>query len=88
MTLMFLKILKNYILILFSIFKFLSYYKMIGGAFMNPYGYQPNAVYQTPYYQPSNCSSRGASWVAIALVIFLLLIICCCCFGNFRGTGM
>lgn len=56
---------------------------------MNPYGYQPNAVYQTPYYQPGNyTNSRGASWVAIALVIFLLLIICCCCFGNFRGNGM
>lgn len=56
---------------------------------MNPYGYQPNAVYQTPYYQGNACcGNRGASWVAIALVIFLLLIICCCCFGNFRGTGM
>ncbi len=57
---------------------------------MNPYGYQPNAVYQTPYYQASPCcnNSRGASWIAIALVIFLLLIICCCCCGNFRGTGM
>lgn len=56
---------------------------------MNPYGYQPNAVYQTPYYQsPCNGTSRGASWIAIALVIFLLLIICCCCCGSFKGTLM
>ncbi|MCI5745060.1 MAG: hypothetical protein MR270_02110 [Erysipelotrichaceae bacterium] len=57
---------------------------------MNPYGYQPNAVYQNPYYQNPCCSgvNRGASWVAIALVIFLLLIICCCCCGSFKGNVM
>ena len=40
---------------------------------MNPYGYQPNAVYTSPCC-PQN-TTRGASWIAIALVIFLLLII-------------
>ena len=52
---------------------------------MNPYGYQLNAAYQTPYY-PNNTMNRGASWVAIALVIFLLLIICCCCCGTFKNN--
>lgn len=52
---------------------------------MNPYGYQPNAVYQTPYYPNAYGGARGASWVAIALVIFLLLIICYCCCGTFRN---
>ena len=42
---------------------------------MNPYGYQPNTVYQPPYYQNPCGQSRGGSWVAIALVIFLLLVI-------------
>ena len=52
---------------------------------MNPYGYQPNAVYQTPYYGNAyGVGNRGVSWIAIALVVFLLLIICCCCYGNFR----
>lgn len=53
---------------------------------MNPYGYQPNAVYQTPYYGAPCCNggTRGVSWIAIALVIFLLLIICCCCCGSFN----
>lgn len=52
---------------------------------MNPYGYQPNAVYQTPYYGTPCCGgTRGVSWIAIALVIFLLLIICCCCYGSFN----
>jgi len=55
---------------------------------MNPYGYQQNAVYQTPYYGTPCCqNNRGVSWIAIALVVFLLLIICCCCYGNFnRGN--
>lgn len=56
---------------------------------MNPYGYQQNAVYQTPYYGTPCCgtNTRGVSWIAIALVVFLLLIICCCCYGNFnRGN--
>lgn len=61
---------------------------MIGGALMNPYGYQPNAVYQTPYYSNPCNVGRGVSWIAIALVIFLLLIICCCCCGKFNGHGM
>ena len=52
---------------------------------MNPYGYQPNAVYQTPYYANA-CGSKGVSWIAIALVIFLLLIICYCCCGNFKNN--
>lgn len=55
---------------------------------MNPYGYQPNAVYQTPYYSNPCNVGRGVSWIAIALVIFLLLIICCCCCGKFNGHGM
>lgn len=56
---------------------------------MNPYGYQPNAVYQAPYYGGSCCNvNRGASWIAIALVIFLLLIICCCCCNKFGGNGI
>jgi len=56
---------------------------------MNPYGYQPNAVYQTPYYSNPCCNvGRGVSWIAIALVIFLLLIICCCCCGKFNGHGV
>ena len=54
---------------------------------MNPYGYQPNAVYQNPCCS-SPCSTKGASWVAIALVIFLLLIICCCCCGTFKNNLM
>lgn len=53
---------------------------------MNPYGYQPNTVYQPPYYQNPCGQSRGVSWVAIALVIFLLLIICYCCCGSFRNN--
>ena len=60
---------------------------MIGGAIMNPYGYQPNAVYQTPCCN-TGVGNRGASWVAIALVIFLLLIICCCCCGTFKNNCM
>jgi hypothetical protein len=57
---------------------------------MNPYGYQPNAVYQTPYYGAPCCNggTRGVSWIAIALVIFLLLIICCCCCGTFKNNLM
>ena len=52
---------------------------------MNPYGYQQNAVYQTPYYGNPCCQgTKGVSWIAIALVIFLLLIICCCCYGSFN----
>ena len=52
---------------------------------MNPYGYQPNAVYQTPYYgSPCTTGNKGVSWIAIALVVFLLLIICCCCYGTFN----
>lgn len=52
---------------------------------MNPYAYQQNAVYQTPYYGASMCgNNRGVSWIAIALVVFLLLIICCCCYGSFN----
>ena len=54
---------------------------------MNPYGYQPNAVYQTPCCN-TGIGNRGASWVAIALVIFLLLIICCCCCGTFKNNCM
>ena len=47
---------------------------MIGGARMNPYGYQQNAVYQTPYYGSPCCSgNRGVSWIAIALVVFFLV---------------
>ena len=57
---------------------------MIGGAILNPYGYQPNAVYTSPCC-PQN-TTRGASWIAIALVIFLLLIICCCCCGSFKNN--
>lgn len=53
---------------------------------MNPYGYQQNAVYQTPCYTPCQ-TGRGASWIAIALVIFLLLIICCCCYGSFNKNN-
>ena len=49
---------------------------MIGGANMNPYGYQPNAVYQSPCCPNAYGTNRGASWIAIALVIFLLPIIC------------
>ncbi len=55
---------------------------------MNTYGYQPNSVYSTPYYQPTCCNTRGAGWVAIALVIFLLLIICYCCCNNFKGNNV
>ena len=51
---------------------------------MNPYGYQPNAVYTSPCCPQTN--TRGASWIAIALVIFLLLIICCCCCGSFKNN--
>lgn len=55
---------------------------------MNNFAYQPNAVYTTPYYQaPVATNTRGAGWVAIALVIFLLLIICCCCCGSFKNNG-
>lgn len=59
---------------------------MIGGANMNPYGYQPNAVYQSPCCPNAYGTNRGASWIAIALVIFLLLIICYCCSGSFRNV--
>ena len=52
---------------------------------MNPYGYQQNAMYQTPYYgNPCTMGNKGVSWIAIALVVFLLLIICCCCYGSFK----
>ena len=52
---------------------------------MNPYAYQQNAVYQTPYCGAPMCgNTRGVSWIAIALVVFLLLIICCCCYGSFN----
>ena len=50
---------------------------------MNPYGYQPNAVYTSPCCPQT---TRGVSWIAIALVIFLLLIICCCCCGSFKNN--
>ena len=46
-----------------------------------------NAVYQTPCCN-AGIANRGASWVAIALVIFLLLIICCCCCGTFKNNCM